>query len=180
MPPAIVGGKIVRRRMIFCSYDFGVSLHGMSPDQVPPPATPPLDDLAWLAMRAADALASSFTTVSREAGLSDLRDWLVLALVSDGRQRTQLEIADELAIDKTTLVAVLDRLEREGLVVRTASDRDRRVRIPVATEKGVAVKEQVKVARDAALNRRLASIAEKDRAHFHATLWAIVQGQDGS
>lgn len=166
--------------MIFYGYDFGVSSHhGKNSDQVPP-ATPPVDDLAWLALRAADALASSFATVSREAGLSDLRDWLVLALVADGRQRAQLEIADELAIDKTTLVAVLDRLEREGLVVRTASDHDRRVRIPVPTEKGVAVKDQVKVARDAALNQRLASMAEEDRAHFHATLWAIVQGQDGS
>jgi DNA-binding MarR family transcriptional regulator len=41
--------------------------------------------------------------VSREAGLADPRDWLVLALVQRRRARTQLEIAAQLGIDKSTL-----------------------------------------------------------------------------
>jgi MarR family transcriptional regulator, transcriptional regulator for hemolysin len=42
--------------------------------------------------------------VSRDAGLADLRDWLVLALISsDGTQRTQLHIATQLGIDKCRL-----------------------------------------------------------------------------
>ena len=103
---------------------------------MPPTATghPGVDDLTWLAYRAADALGQAFNKVSREAGLADLRDWLVLALISgDGTQRTQLEIATQLGIDKSTLVPLLDRLERDGLIVRTISERDRRVRIPRAT-----------------------------------------------
>jgi MarR family transcriptional regulator, transcriptional regulator for hemolysin len=135
---------------------------------------PEAPDLTWLAHRAADALAEAFNKVSREAGLADLRDWLVLALVSGGTHRTQLEIANQLGIDKTTLVSILDRLEREGLVVRTLSERDRRVRIPEATPAGVEVCKKVAIARDAAISDRLAAIPESEQAIFHATLWRIV------
>ncbi len=140
---------------------------------------PPIaEDLTWLAYRAADALGDSFNQVSREAGLADLRDWLVLALISgDGKKRTQLEIATELAIDKSTLVPLLDRLERDGLIVRTVSERDRRIRIPQATPAGVKIVGQVRVARDAAIDERLAAIPPDQRANFHAMLWAIVANE---
>lgn len=134
------------------------------------------EDLTWLAHRAAEALKATFNEVSRAAGLADLRDWLVLALVGDGSQRTQLDIARELGIDKTTLVAIIDRLERDGLIVRNASERDRRVRIPAATPKGIEVKNQVAIARDAAIGRRLAAIPASDHAKFHGMLWSIVEG----
>jgi DNA-binding MarR family transcriptional regulator len=152
-------------------------------DRRVPPDTPPAitgnpgtDDLTWLAHRAAEALEEAFNQVSREAGLADLRDWLVLALISDGTQRTQLEIARQLGIDKSTLVPLLDRLERAGLVVRTFSERDRRVRIPQATAAGADVVRRVAIARDAAINDRLAAIPPSQRAIFHATLWSIVEG----
>jgi DNA-binding MarR family transcriptional regulator len=136
---------------------------------------PETADLTWLAHRAAEALGAAFNRVSREAGLADLRDWLVLALVSDGTQRTQLEIANQLGIDKTTLVSLLDRLVRNGLVVRTFSEKDRRVRIPAATPAGIEVVGKVAIARDAAINERLAAIPPADRAIFHSVLWSIVE-----
>jgi DNA-binding MarR family transcriptional regulator len=142
----------------------------------PAVADPGAGDLTWLAHRAADALEQAFNKVSREAGLADLRHWLVLALVSGGAQRTQLEIARQLGIDKTTLMSILDRLEKDGLVVRTLSGRDRRVRIPQATPAGVAVCEQVAIARNAAISDRLAAIPPDQQAVFHSVLWSIVEG----
>jgi DNA-binding MarR family transcriptional regulator len=140
-----------------------------------PAAEDPAGDLTWLAFRAADALAAAFNKASRDAGLADLRDWLVLALISDGAERTQLEIATHLGIDKSTLVPLLDRLETAGLLVRTASRRDRRVRIPRPTEAGREVVKSVAIARDNAINERLAAIPPSERAAFHATLFSIVR-----
>jgi DNA-binding MarR family transcriptional regulator len=149
------------------------------PPVTAPAATgnPGIDDLTWLAYRAAEALGEAFNKVSRDAGLADLRDWLVLALISgDGQQRTQLQIATQLGIDKSTLVPLLDRLERDGLIVRTVSERDRRARIPQATPAGVAMVKTVAIARDAAINDRLAAIPASQRASFHSMLWSIVEG----
>lgn len=140
---------------------------------------PGFDDLTWLAYRAADALGEAFNKVAREAGLADLRDWLVLALISgDGTARTQLEIATQLGIDKSTLVPLLDRLERDGLIVRTVSERDRRARIPQATAAGAEMARKVAIARDAAINDRLAAIPPDQRATFHAILWSIAGAAD--
>src|ERR1700722_18238787 len=162
------------------SYSSAMPAH---PDRPATPAGPPaaaagpgVDDLTWLAYPAAGAPGGAVNKVSREAGLADLRDWLVLALISgDGTQRTQLEVATQLGIDKSTLVPILDRLERDGLVVRVTSARDRRVRIPQATPAGVKIVLQVAIARDAAINDRLAAIAPSERASFHAMLWRIVE-----
>jgi DNA-binding MarR family transcriptional regulator len=149
--------------------------HPAKPAVPPAAAGPGVDDLTWLAYRAAGALGEAFNKVSREAGLADLRDWLVLALITgDGQQRTQLEIATQLGIDKSTLVPLLDRLERDGLIIRATSERDRRVRIPQATPAGIKVVRDVAIARDAAINDRLAAIPPAERASFHATLWRIV------
>jgi DNA-binding MarR family transcriptional regulator len=86
------------------------------------------------------------------------------------------EIATELGIDKSTLVPLLDRLERSGLITRTADARDRRVRIPQVTPAGVEVAGRVALARETALSERLAAIPPAEQTHFHTTLWKIVEG----
>src|ERR1700733_15877319 len=68
-----------------------------TPAALPAAGSPGVDDLTWLAYRAADALGEAFNKVSRDAGLADLRDWLGLALISgDQAQRTPLENATQL------------------------------------------------------------------------------------
>jgi DNA-binding MarR family transcriptional regulator len=132
-------------------------------------------DLTWLATRTADKLSTTFNRVARDAGMADLRDWLVLALTDEATPRSQGEIAAELAIDKSTLVVILDRLEADGLIERVLSPHDRRRRIPRATRKGAELKDRVTVDRERAIDAQLRMIPEGDRRAFHQLLWQIVR-----
>ncbi|HEU0102966.1 MAG TPA: MarR family transcriptional regulator [Mycobacteriales bacterium] len=115
---------------------------------LPPSCDPAAGDLALLVHRAAHSLRTVLDRACRDQGLTDGRDWLVLTVLSDGAPRTQLDLARLLGIDKTTLTAVLDRLDRLGMVVRRADPADRRARIPEATEAGRATWAAVSRARD--------------------------------
>ncbi|WP_157000439.1 MarR family winged helix-turn-helix transcriptional regulator [Leucobacter komagatae] len=145
-------------------------------DAVKPCATiddPVTADLTWLMQRATRVLSDDFDELARNEGLSDLRDCLVLAVVGDGAERTQLEISRSLGIDKTTLVAILDRLEKQGLLTREHLLTDRRVRIPSITPTGTAVLDRVMEARDRAVADRLNALPADEGAVLRTALWRI-------
>ena len=75
---------------------------------------------------------------------------MVLVLLERDQPRTQVELGQRAGVDKTTLMAVLDRMEGQGLVERTLDPNNRRVRIPVATAKGRALQAKITAARRAA------------------------------
>ena len=126
-----------------------------------------------MTLQAANALGGAFDAVAREHGLADLRDWLVLTLTSDGRQRTQLEIASQLKIDKSTMVLILDRLERDELIVRTTSATDRRVRIPASTPRGRKIHAAVDAARNDSVDAMLRGVSSDERETLRSALWTI-------
>ena len=51
--------------------------------------------------------------------------------------RTQLALGHALGLDKTTVTSLLDRLEADGLIVRSLDPHDRRARIPEITADAV-------------------------------------------
>lgn len=63
-----------------------------------------------------------------------LRQWEVLAMLSFCGEQAQNELAERLKIEAPTLVGVLDRMERDGWIVRTADPRDKRRKIIRTTE----------------------------------------------
>lgn len=130
-------------------------------------------DLTWLMTRATRVLSDEFDELAQREGLADLRDCLVLGVVSDGESRTQLEISRALGIDKTTMVTIIDRLVSQELLVREHSARDRRVRIPVITKRGHEVLDRVLAARDAAVESRLAAFPDDEGAALRLALWRI-------
>jgi MarR family transcriptional regulator, organic hydroperoxide resistance regulator len=121
-------------------------------------------DLTLLLHAAADRMVVELDKAAIELGLSDVRDWLVLAALADGAQRTQLELSRMICIDKTTLISVLDRLEQQDLIVRTVDPNDRRVRIPQITAAGKRVHSKFAAARDAAESQALDGVDEKQRS----------------
>lgn len=151
-------------------------------DAVRPCATiddPMTADLTWLMQRATRVLSDDFDDLARNEGLSDLRDCLVLAVVADGAGRAQLEISRSLGIDKSTLVAMLDRMVAKGLIVREHSASDRRVRIPAITDEGRRVLDKVMAARDAAVEARLDALPLGEASALRTALWRIATSRVG-
>jgi MarR family transcriptional regulator for hemolysin len=66
--------------------------------------------------------------------------WLTIAKIAKASApMSQRELADLVGIEGPSLVATLDRLERDGLVKRVASPTDRRVKLVSLTEAGQGI-----------------------------------------
>jgi len=75
----------------------------------------------------------------RPLGLSRSK-WTLLMTLSRGAQgASQKALADQLGIEGATLVGLLDRLERDGLVERRSAEDDRRVNAVHLSRKGQAL-----------------------------------------
>jgi DNA-binding MarR family transcriptional regulator len=137
-------------------------------------------DLTFLLHAAADRMAADLDRAAVEIGLNDVRDWLVLAVLDDGAQRTQLELSRLVCVDKTTLISVLDRLEQRELVARAVDPRDRRVRIPQITPAGRRIFAKFATARDAAEARALDGVDPEQRALLLDLLARIADRQNAT
>ncbi|MBP2319950.1 DNA-binding MarR family transcriptional regulator [Kibdelosporangium banguiense] len=114
-------------------------------------------DVNWLINRAAHGLREAMDAEAIAHGTTIRGQIVLTALVqNDGpgaRPYSQLALGHALGVDKTTMTALLDKLERQGLVVRTPDPTDRRARIPVPTEAGRELQ--------AKLYRQLKSVEER-------------------
>ena len=135
-------------------------------------------DLTLLLHAAVNQVTIYLDRAAVDMGLNDARDWLVLAVLDDGQTLTQLELSRVVCVDKTTLITVLDRLEKQGLVVRTVDPSDRRVRIPQITDKGREVYATFAAARDAAEARALDGVSAADRELLLDVLATIARGPE--
>jgi DNA-binding MarR family transcriptional regulator len=105
----------------------------------------PEADLTWLLNRAAQRMRVAMNQQALRHGIQ-LRDYLVLTALGTLEHATQLALGQALGLDKTTLTLQIDRLEERGLLVRSADPRDRRARIPQATESGRTLQAKVAAA----------------------------------
>jgi DNA-binding MarR family transcriptional regulator len=104
--------------------------------------------MTWLLHRAAQRMRAALDQVAQAQGLAGVRDWIVLSALIARPRRTQLALGHALGLDKTTLTSLLDRLETDGLVVRSLDPHDRRARIPEVTTVGRRLHARVRRARD--------------------------------
>lgn len=139
---------------------------------------PDTAELSWLMQRATRVLADDFDEVAQHHGLDDLRDSLVLSVIADGAERSQLEISRSLGIDKSVLVKILDRLTGKGLIVREQSATDRRVRVPTITDEGRRVLAAVETARETRVRQRLGLLPEGNAEVLRRSLWLIATSRD--
>jgi MarR family transcriptional regulator, transcriptional regulator for hemolysin len=71
--------------------------------------------------------------------------WMTIAFAAKAHSPlSQSELADKLGVEGATMVAMIDRLVKAGLVIREASTTDRRVKRIVLTPAGTKIYEKVK------------------------------------
>lgn len=71
--------------------------------------------------------------------------WITIANIAKaGRPMSQTELANAAGVEGATMVTMLDRLVRDGLVERQASTTDRRIKLIFLTDEGMAVYEKLR------------------------------------
>jgi MarR family transcriptional regulator, transcriptional regulator for hemolysin len=94
-------------------------------------------------------------------GLSQA-SWMTIAVAAKARSPlSQSELADRLGVEGATMVAMVDRLVKAGLIVRQPSKTDRRVNHVVITEAGNRLFDTVKTEAAAVRKELLAHVDPK-------------------
>ena len=132
------------------------------------------DNLGWLLARAEHALAAELALALEPLGLSSRR-YCVLATAL-GEDRTQIELANLIGLDKTTMVATVDALEEDGLAERRPSSHDRRARVISVTKAGEARVREGRQAIEQVQADVLARLPERERAALLSGLSRMVRG----
>src|ERR1700734_393430 len=108
-------------------------------------------------------------------GLSQA-SWMTIAVAAKARSPlSQSELADRLGVEGATMVAMIDRLVKAGLVNREASTTDRRVKGVVLTPAGMKIYEKVK-AEAVALRRDLLANTDQKKLLLATELLEGLQG----
>ena len=107
----------------------------------------------------------------------DGRDLAVLVVLAGHEQASQLQLARRLSVDRTTMVALLDGLERRKLVARRAHAEDRRKNTVELTATGRDVLDKASKAAEEAERRFLAPLSERDAQRLRESLQAIVRAE---
>jgi MarR family transcriptional regulator for hemolysin len=102
--------------------------------------------------------------------------WMTIAVAANAREPlSQSELADSLGVEGATMVAMVDRLVKAGLVQREPSTADRRIKRVVVTEAGYRLFETVKT--EAALVRKeLLSQLDPKKLEAAADVLEALQG----
>ena len=110
----------------------------------------------------------------------DGRELAVLALLGAAVPMSQHEAAEELGVDRTTMVALVDTLEHKGLVERHRSESDRRKNIVELTPAGRKCLQGAGQARDEAEREFLAPLGAAGARAFVQALQVVVGAPAGT
>lgn len=105
----------------------------------------------------------------------DSKDFGALRVLAHREPASQLQVAQTLGIDRTTMVALLDVLERKGIITRRPDPADRRRNVVELTEQGMQTYDAARVAHGDAESAFLAEISPKARDQLRRTLRTLVE-----
>lgn len=134
-------------------------------------AVPPI---GWLLAAAGDRAAGNFRSLLPD-GVHP-RQFAVMQLLSNAPQPlTQSEAARSLSIPASRIVAIVDQLEVDGLVVRQSDPHDRRTRHLALTRKGQAFLKGLAPVVEEANRRAVEPLTEHEQRQLLRLLAKIVR-----
>ncbi|WP_133541564.1 MarR family winged helix-turn-helix transcriptional regulator [Microbacterium sp. BK668] len=119
-------------------------------------------DVSFLLARANALSVSAGNAALAPFGLK-VRSFSVLALSAGEVRPTQRDLSEFLRLDPSQVVALVDELEKRGLVERRPDPADRRANVVVATEEGRSLHVQAAAATRAAERSLHGDLAAPDR-----------------
>jgi DNA-binding MarR family transcriptional regulator len=144
--------------------------HAHEPDWPPPPLA---GRLGFLLKHAQLQLAELSGAALAPYGING-RHLAVLSVLADGDLLSQQEAARRLAIDRTTMVALIDELERKRIVARHPHPADRRKNVVDLTPEGREIFDKAARASDDAERRFLAPLDDAAARRLRDALQRIV------
>lgn len=102
----------------------------------------------------------------------------LLTILSGNPDSDQISLAQALGIDRTNVADVLSRLAQRGLVERTRSTEDRRMVLARLTGEGEKLVAAMHPAMSRAQERLLATLGEREREMFLATLIKLLEANN--
>ena len=130
--------------------------------------------LGYLLKHAQQLLATSAGPALLAYGI-DGRELAVLAVLGADVPLSQQEAAEQLGVDRTTMVALVDVLEDKGLVLRHRSPQDRRKNIVELTDAGRRCLKGAGQARDRVEREFLAPLGDAAAERFVRALQTLVR-----
>lgn len=106
----------------------------------------------------------------RGLGMSQASWVAVAAIARNDTPLSQSELAQELGIETATLVPLINRLVEQQLVQRVLTEQDKRKRLLVATEQGMALYHQVKTVADGLREEILSVISPEEQEQTRQVL----------
>lgn len=111
-----------------------------------------------------------------EAGSHDLtpRQYAALKMINEVPGIDQMTLSNMIAMDKTTMVKVIDRLVEKGLITRTRAPHDRRLNLLHVTPATRATLDQIEQELDRSEARILAPLSKSEQRLFMEMLTKLV------
>ncbi|MGC8513864.1 MAG: MarR family winged helix-turn-helix transcriptional regulator [Acidimicrobiales bacterium] len=102
------------------------------------------------------------------------RDLGVLLAIDRSESASQQQIAENLGVDRTTMVAIIDTLETKGIIARRPDPEDRRRNIVELTQPGQTLLRQATAASDLAEAELLAPLNRQEGEQLRTLLARIL------
>jgi homoprotocatechuate degradation regulator HpaR len=130
------------------------------------------NSLPMIVYRTLDAIMPNFRELFSQYELTE-QQWRVLRVLWNSGRVTSVQLAQNTLLPAPSLVGIVDRLEKKGLVVRLRSDQDRRVVFVSATPIGKALGKEVAPYVDEINEKIQSAVSEREWKSMQRTLEKI-------